>query len=219
MIGNPSHADQPVMAMGAPLSQAQSAVVMLHGRGASAGDILSLVPYLDQGLPPTCAYLAPQAANHTWYPYSFLAPLSDNEPHLGAALDTIHRIMAQLEAANIPPERVIVMGFSQGACLALEYAARHPRRYGGLAGLSGGLIGPPDHPFAYAGSLDGTPAYLGCSDIDPHIPLDRVERTAEVLQGMGASVTKEIFAGMAHTIISAELDRIRDMLAQLVASS
>lgn len=207
------HAGQPVLTAGAPLENAAGAVIMLHGRGASAEDILSLTAYLDS---PGLAYLAPQAAGHTWYPYSFLSPLAENEPGLSSALGVIDALVSELiDAQGMPAERIALLGFSQGACLAVEYAARHPRRYGALIGFSGGVIGPPEHPFAYAGDLQATPVFLGCSDIDPHIPLARVEQTAALLSGLGAAVDKRIYPGMAHTIIPDEIDAAQTLLGAL----
>lgn len=206
------HAGQPVLLAGEPLEQASAAMVMAHGRGASARDILVLAAELNMS---DFAYVAPQAANNTWYPNSFLMPLADNEPWLTAALDTIGVSLARVAAAGIPPERTILLGFSQGACLILEYTARHARRYGGVAGLSGGLIGPDGTPRDYAGSLAGTPAFLGCSDVDPHVPPRRVEESAEVLRRLGADVTMRLYRGMGHTVNEDELDAVRAMMRAL----
>jgi predicted esterase len=161
------------------------------------------------------AYLAPQAAGNTWYPYSFLAPLEHNEPGLSSGLAVLADRLAQLGDAGIPPERTLILGFSQGACLAVEFAARHARRYGGVIGLSGGLIGPDGTPRDYAGSLDGTPVFLGCSDIDPHIPLARVEHSADVLALLGADVTTRLYPGMGHTINQDEIAFVRDLVQKL----
>ena len=169
MIQGP-HQGQPVLHAGEPLEHAKAAMVMLHGRGASAKDIFELVPELKQ---PGFAYLAPQAAGNTWYPNSFLAPIDSNEPELSSALLTIESILAQLREVAIPFERTIILGFSQGACLSLEFVARNAMRYGGVVGLSGGLIGPDGTPRDYTGSLEGTPVFLGCSDKDPHVPKER----------------------------------------------
>src|SRR6478672_5033938 len=184
-VGGGPHQDQPVLAAGAPLSEARAAMLMVHGRGATAESILMLAGELDQ---PGFAYVAPQAAGDTWYPYSFLAPIPSNEPWLSSALAAVGDALAMIEEAGIPAERTVLLGFSQGACLALEFAARHARRYGGLVGLSGGLIGPDGTPRDYPGSFEGTPAFLGCSDADPHIPRERVLLTEQVLRGMGAEV-------------------------------
>ncbi len=204
------HAGQPVTVAGAPLDQAHTAVIMLHGRGASAQDILGLAPFLEgDGI----AFLAPQAAGNAWYPFHFMTPLEGNEPALSSALATVGGLVAAIGEAGIPPERTLLLGFSQGACLALEYAARHPRRYAGIIGLSGGLIGPPDHVFAYPGSLEGTPVFLGCSDVDRHIPVARVHQSADVLAGLGAAVDKRIYPGMGHTVIPEEMDAVRAIMA------
>src|SRR5438270_12943371 len=173
------HQGQPVLTAGEPLDKAKAAMIMVHGRGASAEDILSLTPELNQ---PGFAYLAPQAAGYAWYPNSFLAPIASNEPGLSSGLAVIASLLEKLTEAGIPPERTILLGFSQGACLSLEFAALNARRYGGIVGLSGGLIGPPGTPRNYGGSFTGTPVFLGCSDRDPHIPRERVDETAEVLR-------------------------------------
>ena len=204
------HGGQPVLAAGSPVVEAAGAVVMVHGRGGSAEDILTLAPELRR---PDLAYLAPQAAGHTWYPYSFLAPFEQNEPGLTSGLGLLGRLLARLEEEGIPAERTVLLGFSQGACLSLEFVARNARRYGGVIGLSGGLIGPPGTPRDYAGSFAGTPVFLGCSDRDPHIPKERVDETAEVLGRMGAEVTERIYPGMGHTVIDDELEHARRILS------
>jgi predicted esterase len=158
------------------------------------------------------AYLAPQAMGRTWYPYSFLAPIEQNEPALSSALRKIETLVEAVGREGLPPERLAFMGFSQGACLALEFTARHARRYAAVLGLSGGVIGPPGTPRNYAGSLAGTPALLGCSDVDPHIPLDRVHETADVFRALGASVDERIYPGMGHTVNRDELERVRQLL-------
>lgn len=212
--GRGPHEGQPVLRAGASLAEARGAMVLVHGRGASAESILALGAELDH---PDFAYLAPQAAGHTWYPYSFLEPLERNEPFLSSALAALDSVLGLLEDAGIPAERTILLGFSQGACLALEYVARHARRYGGAVGLSGGLIGPDGTPRDYAGSLDGTPVFLGCSDVDPHIPAARVDHTEAVLSGLGARVDKRIYPGMGHTINRDELDAVRAIMRALLA--
>jgi phospholipase/carboxylesterase len=206
---NPHHHGT-VAETGAPLRRAKAAVVMLHGRGASARDMLSLAEAFAQ---PDLAYLAPQAAGRSWYPYSFLAPVAQNEPFLSSTLKVLHRLLEWLGTKGFKPERVVLLGFSQGACLALEYAARNAMRYGGLIGLSGGLIGPAGTPRDYAGNLAGTPALLGSSDTDPHIPLARVHETARVLGAMDGVVTERIYPGMGHTINDDEVRHVRALLA------
>jgi len=199
-----------LLAAGAPLARARAAAVLVHGRGASAQDILSLGAEFDQ---QDIAYLAPQAENHAWYPYSFLAPLAQNEPHLSRALATLGATLERLAKEGFAPERVALIGFSQGGCLALEYAARNAKRYGAIAGLSAGLIGPPGTPRDYAGAFAATPVFLGCSDVDPHIPLPRVHETRDVLGRMGAAVTTRVFPGMAHTINADEIAAVGKLLA------
>ena len=196
------HQGLPVLTAGESLASARAAMILVHGRGASAADILMLAGELPQ---PGFAYLAPEAANHAWYPNSFLAPLASNEPYLTSALAVIASLLEQANSAGIPAERTVIAGFSQGACLSLEFVARHARRYGGVIALSGGLIGPDGTPRDYAGSLAGTPVFLGCSDIDPHIPRERVLLSAEVLQALGGQVTAKLYPRMGHTINRDEL--------------
>ena len=206
------HNGQPLLTAGLPLEQATAAMIMIHGRGATAEDILSLTAEIHQ---PNFIYLAPQAAQQEWYPNSFLAPLSSNEPGLSSGLAVIAALLARLAEANIPAERTILLGFSQGACLTLEYVARHARLYGGVIGFSGGLIGPDDTPRNYSGSLEGTPIFLGCSDSDFHIPKQRVEQSAEILQRLGGNVTTRLYPRMGHTINRDELRSAQSMLAAL----
>ena len=203
-----------LLAAGAPLARARAAAVLVHGRGASAQDILSLGAEFDQ---EDIAYLAPQAENHAWYPYSFLAPLAQNEPHLSRALATLGATLERLAKEGFAPERIALIGFSQGGCLALEYAARNAKRYGAIAGLSAGLIGPPGTPRDYAGAFAATPVFLGCSDVDPHIPLPRVHETRDVLARMGANVTERIYPGMPHTINADEIAAVGKLLAGINA--
>jgi predicted esterase len=198
---------------GEPVSRARAALLMVHGRGASAEDILTLANEFDQ---PGFAYLAPQAAENTWYPNRFLVPLAENEPWLSSALSFVGNVLAEIITAGIPAERILLLGFSQGACLTLEFAARHARRYGGLVGLSGALIGPDDTPRDYAGSLAGTPVFLGCSDVDPHVPKEYVDQTAEVLGRLGGEVTKRLYPNMDHTVNQDEIDFVRGMLQRLL---
>jgi len=186
---------------------------MIHGRGATAESILTLVPAIDT---PGFAYLAPQAAGNTWYPNSFLSPIPSNEPGITSGLAAIDELMTRIAAASIPPERTMLLGFSQGACLSLEYAARHARRYGGIAGLSGGLIGPDGTPRDYSGSFAQTPVFLGCSDIDFHIPADRVRESAAVFERMDAVVTMKLYPGMGHAVNDDEINAVRAMMQAVV---
>ena len=207
------HAGQPILTTGPPPESAARTLVLVHGRGASAESILTLAEELRvEGL----AALAPQAAGQSWYPHSFLAPLAANQPYLDSALRRLESIVAELLARGVPGERIALLGFSQGACLTLEFTARHPRRYGAVMGLTGGLIGPPGTPRDYPGSLDGTPVFLGTSDPDPHVPFERVRETAAVLARMGAGVELRRYPGMPHTINEDELDACRALLRRLV---
>lgn len=208
------HQSEMVLQAGLPIAEAQAVMILVHGRGATAESILmSLATELSH---PAFTYLAPQAAKNTWYPYSFLSPLEANEPDLSSALQAVDDVVNRVSATGIPHEKILLLGFSQGACLASEYAARHARRYGGVVALSGGLIGPDDAPRDYEGSLAGTPVFLGCSDVDPHIPLVRVQHSTEVLTRLGANVTERIYPNMAHTVNDDELGFVRAMMAELV---
>jgi predicted esterase len=201
-----------VLQAGEALDRAAAAVILVHGRGGTAAAMQSLVDELTQ---PGFSFLAPQAEANTWYPLSFMAPIERNEPYLSGALDALAALLDRSAGAGIPAERTILLGFSQGACLALEFAARNARRYGGLAGLSGGLIGPEGTPRDYTGSLAGTPAFLGCSDVDPHIPRERVVESGQVLERLGGKVTVQLYPGMSHMVNQDELDRVRSMMAAL----
>ena len=207
------HETRTALHAGAPLAEAKVAVILMHGRGAPAEDILSLHDEFDT---PQVAYLAPSALNDTWYPYSFLSPVDANQPFLDSALNVISLLLGAIDEAGIAPEKTVLAGFSQGACLALEYAARNANRLGGVVGMSGGLIGPEDTSRNYPGSFMGTPVYLGCSDIDPHIPLARVKGSAEIFRAMGATVTEQIFPGGGHTVFPDELEFFRKLLDSLV---
>jgi predicted esterase len=203
------HAAQPVLRQGPLIENARLAVLLVHGRGGSAEEMLGLAGALRI---PDVAYVAPQAAGHTWYPYSFLAPLEQNEPGLGSGLARLATMVSELEGAGLTSERIALLGFSQGACLSLEFAARHARRYAAVIGLSGGLIGPPGTPRTYTGSFAGTPVFLGCSDIDAHIPVERVHETADVCRQLGGIVDERIYPGMGHTINGDELEAVRALL-------
>jgi predicted esterase len=195
--------------IGPPPAAARLTMILVHGRGASAADILGVTAEIGAD---DIAYLAPDAPGGTWYPYSFLVPLEQNEPHLSSALETLRGIVADLGRQGLTTDRIGLLGFSQGACLSLEYVARHATRYAAVIGFSGGLIGPPGTPRRYAGSLDGTPVFLGCSDVDPHIPLARVHETRDELTALGATVDERIYPGMGHTINRDELDAARLLL-------
>lgn len=199
-----------VVEAGAPLTRAKGVMVMLHGRGAGAEDMLRFAEVLAQ---PDFAFLAPQANGRSWYPSSFLAPIQENEPYLSSAMLMLDGLLARLESSGFSAERVVLFGFSQGACLALEYAARHARRYGGIVGLSGGLIGPDGTPRDYPGDFSGTSAFLGCGDADPHIPPPRVRETDHVLTAVGAVVRVKLYSGMGHTINDDEVAHIRGILS------
>jgi phospholipase/carboxylesterase len=204
----------PAQVAGAPLSRARAVMIMLHGRGATAESILSLADVLAAS---DIAYAAPQALGGSWYPYSFLAPLEQNEPALSRALATIGALIDALADEGLPPERAILLGFSQGGCLALEYAARNARRYGAVIGLSAGLIGPEGTPRNYNGSLSGTPVFLGCSDVDSHIPLWRVQESAQVLRALAGEVRERIYPGMGHTINDDEIREVGRLIAGILS--
>ena len=208
------HQGQPLLLAeaGERLEDARGAVVMVHGRGDSAYGILSLAPEIAA---PGVAFLAPQAAGGTWYPNRFTAPLERNEPYLSSALRAVADAVAVVAGAGIELPRAAIIGFSQGACLALEFGARTARRYGALIGLSGGLIGPEVDRSRYPGSLDGTPLLLGCSDVDPHIPLDRVRESAQALEELGASVDLRIYPQLGHTVNMDEIEAARALIAPL----
>jgi predicted esterase len=207
------HQGQPLVRAGAPLIEARAVMVMVHGRGAAARSILEIA---DAAATPGFAYLAPQAGGNTWYPNRFLAPIATNEPGISSGMQAIEDALALVAEAGIPTSRVILLGFSQGACLTLEYVVRHAQRYGGVVGLSGGLIGPNGTPRDYPGSLDGTPVFLGCSDIDPHIPLERVHETATVMERLGAEVDVRIYPDMDHTVNDDEIAALRDLMQSLL---
>jgi phospholipase/carboxylesterase len=213
LAGGP-HQDQPILMAGQPLDRAAAAMVLLHGRGATAEGILLLADELPH---PGFVYLAPQAAHNSWYPLSFLAPIERNEPYLSSALSTISAVLERLVGAGIPREKTVLLGFSQGACLALEFAARNARRYGAVVGLSGGLVGPDGTPRDYPGSFSDTPVFLGCSDRDPHIPKGRVIESANVFERLGAVVTTRLYPNLGHTINQDELDVVQSLMDQIVA--
>jgi phospholipase/carboxylesterase len=212
------HDRQQLIRGGSPLATARAVLILLHGRGASAEDIYSLGEAAAAEC-PDIALIAPQAAGNSWYPQRFLAPVAKNEPYLSSALGVIANLVAEASEKRIRFDRVIIAGFSQGACLALEYACRHPRRYGGVVGLSGALIGAPGATRRLSGSLDETPVYLGCDENDAHIPLESVEESAAVLTKLGAQVTKTIFKGLGHTVNAEELGVLKGLVERSVAGS
>ena len=208
------HEGQPVLTAGMPLGEGRAVMIMLHGRGAGPRDILSLAPALDR---PEFTYLAPAAANNTWYPYSFLSDMSRNEPALSSALTTVAGLIDHVVAKGVNAQRIMLLGFSQGACLSCEVAVRHATRYGGVVAFSGGLIGPPGTAWNYGGAFDGTPIFLGCSDVDPHIPKERVDETAAVFTRMGAEVTKRIYPGMGHLVSDDEIAVAKTMMQKVLS--
>lgn len=186
-------------------------MILLHGRGATAEDVLTVAAEVHQ---PRWAYFAPQAAGNSWYPNPFTAPLESNEPYLSAALDVVSRLVERIET-TVPAQRLVLLGFSQGGCLTLEWAALNARRYGGIVGLSAGLIGPEVPVRDYPGAFDATPVFLGCSDVDPYIQMSRVVESGEVLKRMGADVTVRFYPGMAHTVSIEELATIRELTSSI----
>jgi len=208
------HRNQPVLTSGRSLDSAQAAVILVHGRGASATDILSLAEELDH---PEFAYLAPEAAGHTWYPHSFLAPIAQNQPGLNSALSFLGEVVGRALAAGIARDKVSFIGFSQGACLATEFVARNATRYGALVAFTGGLIGPPGTRFSYPGDLSGTPCFFGAGDPDPHVPWERVKESASVFSALGAVVTLRRYPGLPHTINRDEIEQAQQLLSRLIA--
>ena len=204
------HAGHPVVEAGVPLGQAPAAVIMVHGRNAGPANILDLVPRLAR---PNLTYLAPAAANRTWYPHSFMAEIASNEPGLSSGLSVLESVLARTQAAGIPQSRVVLLGFSQGACLTAEFAVRHASRFGGVIVFSGGVIGPFGTLWDDAGRFDGTPVFLGCSDHDSHVPELRVSESAELFRRMGADVTKRIYPGMGHLVNDDEIAFAQELLA------
>ncbi len=203
------HAGQLMHHMGLPLAASGRAAILLHGRNASPRNILDLVPRLAR---PNFTYLAPAAANSTWYPLSFLAEREQNEPFLSSALRRLDLLIADVVHSGVPRSRIVMLGFSQGACLACEFAYRHPARYGGLVVFSGGLIGPPGTTWTGAGSFDGMPAFLGGSDSDAHVPVTRVEESSAVLARMGAVVTTCTYPGMGHLVNDDEIRHAQTLM-------
>ena len=208
------HTGAALLQAGAPLPGARGALVLIHGRGADAEGMLDLARHLDAG---AFMWVAPQAAGHTWYPYPFLAPIAQNQPHLDSALAVLGAATDALVSEGVPRTRQVLIGFSQGACLALEFAARSDRRWGGVVGLSGGVIGPPGTTWDRPRGIAGTPVFLGCSDVDPHIPVTRVHETRDLFTRLGAEVDARIYPGMPHTIDEDEIDAVRTLLKRVVS--
>lgn len=206
------HQGLPFLSAGSSLAEATTAMILVHGRGASAESILELAPLIGRA---DMVALAPQAAGGTWYPHSFLAPVQMNEPGLTSGLETVRNLVDMAEEAGIPAEKIVLAGFSQGACLASEFVARNARRYGALVVFSGGVIGPPGTPRNYPGDLSGMPVFIGCSDVDFHIPLGRVRETAQVFRQLGGIVTERIYPSLGHTINQDEIDLAREIVARI----
>lgn len=208
------HQDQQLVTGETTLSEASAAAVLVHGRGATARSIIQMgAEFQQEGL----ALLAPQAARNTWYPNSFLSPVEQNEPGRTSGLQAIEDAITEAAEAGIPTDRVLVIGFSQGACLASEFVARNPKRYGGLVALSGGLIGETIDESEHGGDIEGTPVFLGCSDVDPHIPRERVDITASVFERLNGDVEKRIYEGMGHSVNEDELEYVASLVANLVS--
>lgn len=203
------HQNQIIARGGADAESATAAMILIHGRGASADSILMLADEFDA---PELHYVAPQASGHQWYPFSFLAPTDKNEPGLSSGLQAISDIIDELESKGIKKENIILLGFSQGACLTSEFVARHPAKYGGLIALSGGLIGDTVSAQNYSGSLEQSPVFLGCSNIDPHIPKERVDESEKILEGLNGNVTKSIYKGMGHTVNEDEISEVKKII-------
>jgi predicted esterase len=204
------HANQPVVYAGTSLDEAAAVMIMVHGRNASPNAILSLVPAINR---PEFAYVAPTAAGGTWYPYSFLAPREQNEPGLSSALGVLDSLVTSLGVRGIPARKIVLLGFSQGACLSSEFVIRHPRRFGGVVVLSGGLIGPPGTTWDdVTTSLDGTPVFLGCSDVDGHVPKERVLESEDVFKRLGARVKRTLYPGMGHLVNEDEIEEVQSVM-------
>ncbi len=203
------HADQPLVTRGRPLGEGAAAMILVHGRGATPDNILELADALPH---PDFTYLAPAASGNTWYPYSFMADIPSNEPGISSGLAVLDSLVERVMEAGVPARRIVLAGFSQGACLMSEFAVRRARRYGGILAFSGGLIGPPGTVWSQEGDFDGTPAFFGCSDVDAHVPRSRVDESARVLAGMGAKVEKRIYPGMGHLINEDEIAFARSVV-------
>lgn len=210
------HTGQPVAIAGKPLAESRAAMIMVHGRGAAPRNILELVPVFDD---PDFTYLAPAAANNTWYPFSFMAETAKNEPGITSGLTVLDGLVNEVVEKGIAKENIVLLGFSQGACLAAEFAVRHAGRYGGVIVYSGGLIGPPGTMWPYEGAFDGTPVFIGCSDVDAHIPMARLVESVAVFKRMGAAVTERFYPGMGHLINDDEIDFTRGLMRAILAGN
>ncbi len=211
---NGPHQNQPLVTAGADLENAEAAMILVHGRGATAQSILQMASQFGAD---GVAYLAPQATRNTWYPNPFTAPVESNEPGRSSGLQAVADAVANVEDADIPAEKIVILGFSQGACLASEFVARNPRRYGGVVALSGGLIGQSIDVEDYEGDLEGTPVFFGCSDVDPHIPAERVHVSAKVFGRLNGDVEKRLYPGMGHGVNDDEIEYVSGLIARLVA--
>jgi predicted esterase len=206
------HAGQPLATAGAPLGKSPIAMILAHGRNALPANILSFVPAFGR---PDITYLAPGAAGGTWYPLSFMADQEKNEPGISSGVWVLEQLVLHVVRAGVRKDRIVLLGFSQGACLTSQFAASHADRYGGVVLYSGGLIGPPGTTWDYPGSFGGTPVFLGCSDVDAHVPKTRVDESAAVFQRMGATVTEQIYPGMGHLVNEEELAFTRTLLDEI----
>lgn len=201
-----------IISAGQPIGSADKAIIFLHGRGASAADIISLNQHLQVN---DAALFAPQATNHSWYPYSFMAPVSQNQPALDSALEVLKALSEEIEAKGIPANKIFFVGFSQGACLTLEYISRNAKRYGGAVAFTGGLIGETLNLSNYSGDFNQTPVLISTGDPDPHVPVSRVNESKKILEGMNAQVNVKIYPGRVHTISKAEIELARTLVFQL----
>jgi len=208
-VNKDPHRDQPVLRQGVELEHASGLLILLHGRGGSAEDIMSLAPQLAQ---PGFAVFAPQAASNSWYPYSFMAPIDQNQPWLSSALQKVGALVLGAVGSGLPIARIAICGFSQGACLATEFVAAHPARYAALIAFTGGLIGPPEADLIHTGDLQRTPVFFGSGDPDPHVPWARVQQSANVLTSMNAAVTARRYPGRQHTIGQEEVDLAHELI-------
>lgn len=198
-----------IITAGKKMDEAKKALIMVHGRGASAENIIGLAPNLNV---KDYALIAPQATNYTWYPYSFLAPPTQNEPWLSSALELLNEVVRDINKAGITADNIYFLGFSQGACLTLEFVTRHAKKWGGVAAFTGGLIGDKMYPENYTGDFKGTPIFIGTSNPDPHIPVERVHETTKILKTMNASVTEKIYQNMGHTISQDEIEKANELI-------